>query len=425
MKKLTKKQWISIAILGLMGFGGFGIYQYTQVERISEKEIQLTNFENDTINQFAIKQNNQVVNFIRKDGKWYNEVFPSVAYNQELLMNSINALKNLKGKQAIFNAKEPGEYGISEDAVVIAFKTLGGMDEKFVIGSRIGDQKAYYVWSETKEVIGIIDEKIIEPFMQDNMYWIEHEISLPSIEEVKKIKMTQGENTLLDVAKQEDKWMMNAPFEDYSLQEEKIEAYYKNSLTTIEKQGFIGDSTNNLGAYGLDVPQSVIYVNDEKYMTFGAENKDGIYMTFKEEPYVYQIALQQYKMIKEEQVEKWLTGIIYQVDPLMIEGIAIQVLDQAYTIEGELLTNEALLQKLFDLKVSKKLSDGSIEENNPREAEVSIVYTLKDGTIKTIEFIPYDPSFYLLRKDGKVEFGADKKQIVQLVTLIEELFKKE
>lgn len=412
---------ILICVVGLLAFLA---YSYTQRERVSEEQVQLTDFTQDPIIGFAFESRGKNITFEKNNGLWQNTAYPTLSYNQEAIGKSIQLLSELYGTQAIYNPKTLSEYGIDENSAVLDIQLASGKTKQLVIGNKRNDERSYYVFDEQEDIIGKVDESILQPFFYTSVQWIDQTLAFPEGKMLNHFVVTKGNDLFIGCKKEGDKWFMNAPFGYYGIDETVFLKDYETLFSALKKEAFVDVLTNNLKRYGLDTPLFTIYLNDMKYLSFGKVAKDKVYFTYKEEPYVYQMPLIQLDSIIENNLENWLDGYIYQPQKEALKQIEILTKDQNTLLDEEMLENEALIEAITGLTFQKKVIDGTIEQNNPRDAEVTIRYTHQDGKEVVVEFIPYDPSFYLLRKDGVVAFGADKKQIVQLLQLVETMKKE-
>lgn len=411
---------ILVIIGAIIGIKAWHTYQTTEI--IEEENISISHLAPESIKRIEIRDDKTHI-FTKQDSGWLNEKYSELMYNQKTMEKLAQEVAQVTAYKTIRNVQDLSVYGIHEYARMITLYTDADEKVELVIGDYIDNERAYYVWCSEKKVLGLIPEKSLSIATSQVSRWIDHKIELPKKETLSKLQIINEGKLQLELSKGQDTWYMTEPYEgQYMVDEKKFDKYWE-SIGEITKDAFVAPREGNEEKYGISTPSMVMKANEEVFFQFG-KNEDGYtYFTYGENPYIYQTESRKVKELIQTKPFEWLTKNIVAPKVDLMQMVEIKYEGQLYTLEvteDMLEENKELMQSILDLKFYGPIAQASPEEKNPREAEVTIRYVYKDNTEKIFEFVPYDPSFYLLRHEGVVEFSVEKKLIMDIIKMMKE-----
>lgn len=421
-----RKKWlvpvISILLIAAVLIGAKVWHVYETTEVIEEKTVQMSAFDEEAIVRIEIRDDT-THKYKKVENVWVNETYPSLQYDQEKLQSLTKELSHLVADRSIRKVQDLSNYGIHEYARLITVYDEAGNTQNIAIGSYTSEYEGYYVWTDNMKELGILPQSMVNMMISHTGTWIQQEIMFPTLEAIEKLTVKGQEEILLETTKVDGMWTMQKPYvNDYPVQEEALQSYY-SELMGLQKEKFVAYEEGSMAKYGLEQPAFSVSINDENFLTVSSSQEGMSYMRYKEEPFIYQIETAKLKKVQQPKAFDLLSGSIAVPKVEDLKTIELKEQDRITSLNLEETlteTQEAFVQQVTSLKVHAPLAQASLETSNPREAELTLVYTTKDGRVRTLEFIPYDPSFYLLRDEGIVAFSVEKKQLIECIKLIKE-----
>lgn len=410
-----------LVVLGVvMGIKAWHVYQTTEV--IEDKAYTLSAFDAAAITRIEIRDD-KTSKYKKEQGVWHNEAYPELAYDQQVMQKLTEELGAVVANQTIRNVQDLGQYGMNEYARLVTVYNAADEKQELVIGKHTSDKMSYYVWDPEKEVLGMVQAESIQRLTSAVGTWIQQTVTLPKWEAVKHVVVSTAKESVLDVAKEGDSWRIQQEnAKGYEVKAEAVKAYVEE-VATLTKQSFAGGLANNEAKYGFDEMTLVITINDAWTLGFGKHQDNRVYFSLGDEGLVYEGDGHIAKKLQQPKVFEWLTGSI-PVPPVEL----LQKIEMTYqgktvsVVLEETLTEQqqTFVEQVMNLQIHAPLAQANLENMSPREAEMTIKYLKKDGTESVLEMIPYDPSFYLLRQEGYVNFSVAKQPLVDGMKLIEE-----
>lgn len=427
---MKKKTIIGIVIAILIlcaGFGFYKWYQFSQVEALDVVERKLCDLPVEAIKEITIEGETSQT-FIRKENNWVNKKHPTVPYNQGLINNIAYQISHLNSYKIAKNVKDITTYGIDENSKKVRVVDGAGTSATYWLGHRVLEENATFVWYEEKDELALVLDIALASVMVSTSEMIEPFVIVPPVEEITKVELKQKGETKVLLSKQST-WMMEAPFSKaHSVKAEQVEAYLQ-VLETLKKEKLVEDENTNLEHYGLQIPESQIILNDEYVFDFGSKVGGNIYFRMNESDEVFEIQGSIESALQSITPFEWIDKQLYRLDRKQLSYIEIQYLEDIYrlqlkeakqvpTLNGQLVepaVKEEILKQVEALQISKNLRNAKFEETNPRAAELIIRFGYLGGEVVATEFVPYDPSFDLIRQGGMIEFATEKKSLLALV----------
>lgn len=419
----------AILILGA-GFGFYKWYQLSQVEALDLVQQKLCDLTVEAIKEIKIEGETSQT-FIKKDNNWENEKHPTVSYNQGLINNIAYQISHLDSYKMAKNVKDITTYGIDENSKKVRVLDEAGTSATYWLGHRVLEENATFVWYEEKDELALVLDIDLASVMVPTSEMIEPHVIVPSVEEITKVELKQKGETQVLLTKQ-DSWIMEAPFSKaHRVQAEQVEQIetYLQVLETLRKEKLVEDENLNLENYGLQVPESQIILNDQYIFDFGSKIGSNIYFKMNGSDEVFEIQGSVESALQAITPFEWIDKQLYSFDRKQVSYIEVQYLEDVYrlqlkeaeqvpTLNGQLIepsVKEEILKQVEALQIAKNLKNAKFEETNPRAAELIIRIGYLGGEEGSTEFVPYDPSFDLIREDGVIEFAAEKKPLLALV----------
>lgn len=462
---MTKKKQALLSVIGtvavLVSLSGVVYYQVKENTTVKVQErIQKVCVLED-ISRVEFKTNELLT--IEKQAKgWQNPDLDYLTYDNERISEWLGLLQNVQTEKIVKNVEDETTYGISDESPMITIYDALNNSQTLFMGNINSEEQAVYVKSDEERVLYMIALEDAERlFISPNTFVEVEDILAPKVTgQLDLVK--SGESKLHFVL--EDRWYLKEYFDmPYPLQEGEIEKLLEdiNSLMVLEYVGTYED----LSAYGLDQPQFEVIISEQEKIAFGHLKDEHVYITLNDGKDVYTTDRKVYDQLEgidpfkviDKQFIKWPFDAIKQIELSNPQGTYLLRLDQESIKQDEeertepviseeekavisedkleigaslnqLFLNEAEAKSWVDkintsLYIEAQLQNPKIEQKQERRAEASIVYTFKDDSQVTIELVPYDINYYILRYNGSVQFAVNKEKITKLFTELSHLDK--
>lgn len=415
-----------------VGVGSVKWYEHTQIEALEVEEKALCDWAPEAIDHIIFEKDSAQT-FVKEDGAWQNTAHPTVAYNQGLISNVAYQIAHLQSYKIVRNVKDATAYGINEHSNKVTVQNNSGETATYFLGNKVPEENATFIWYEQKDLLALVKDINLASIMVPTSEMIEPFIHLPQLQDVNKVEIKQNGESFVTLVKDEE-WMMMAPFNQaHKVDGEKVETYF-SLLERIKKEKVVENTGNHLSEYGLEVPVVQVLLNDEITLSFGSKSGNGVYFKLNEESEVYEIQGNITGLLTNIEPFEWIDKTLYIPERKTLSFVEVHYLEDVYrldlkdaevvpalngaSISGEVKEN--LLQALTTILLDKHIHDAKLEETNPRAAEVVIRYGSLENEEVVFEFVPYDPSFYLVRYEGSIEFATAKKPLIELINVFKE-----
>ncbi|MEG1828812.1 MAG: DUF4340 domain-containing protein [Cellulosilyticaceae bacterium] len=473
-----KKKWmltgivsLVIVLVGLFALTKWNEYKKTEI--VENVEAKMYTIAATDIARIEIYDGQSLI-FNKQGELWVDEEVNELEYEQDKIKMMINELDQMNSFQMISNVQDIGTYGISENSKMITIYDKANVSETIRIGNNVSGQDASYIWSDTTEAIYLVAHSQLNDVFYNKEDIVSKEMNMPSVGDIQQMIIIENDKRIKFVRNPKrgtpgyDTWLVEEAFKTvHEVNNQQMEGCLEQ-LETFQRDKFVTTDTEQLEVYGLDKPSLMIELNGKYTIKFGKVDGDYIYFKYSGSPYIYKMLNEKinsfkgivpFDLIRKEiyvpHLES-LTSITLQQGDAVMEWI----LDKPYTAKeqveivnveatkaqadgdkvevakgpvewasyiGEvpmtLEQTESLLSYLGAISLYKPLVNPEFEEKEERTAEIKITYHLKDNTNYTIELIPYDPSYYILRYKGYVEFSVDKKSVVSFFNELNHIMK--
>ncbi|MGL6174118.1 MAG: DUF4340 domain-containing protein [Cellulosilyticaceae bacterium] len=449
-----KKKWMLTAIISIIILlvGIFGLMkwnEYRKTEVIEDVETTLCKVKIDEITKVELYEGQALV-FTKKGETWLDPEEKELEYEQEKIQQMVSDIADMVSFQTISNIQDQTVYGITENSKLINVYDKNNNIQTFRIGSNVSGQDAVYIWSDSDEVIYLVNYTELAGVFWNREDIVVKDMAVPPLEEIQQVVISEGEkkfkfskNSKIGEPDHET-WLLEEGFKTEHEVNTLLVEEILIGLESLSRDKFVTTDISNLEKYGLDKPNLTIEINEKYTVKFGQTDGDYTYFKYSGDPAIYKMLTEKLKgfkgidafnLIRKQvyvpHVEE-MTSIIFEQNGKVTEWLfklpeleetvvdreeePKKVLLEGESQVGEITFSQEETQGLLDLLANinyyKPLVNPEVEEKQERAAEISITYNLVDGTHHTFEFIPYDPSYSILRYKGHVEFSVDKKSLV-------------
>ncbi len=380
---------------------------------------------------------NYIMNYKINDG-WKMDGEIDFEANSNTAINICTAMASLTAERIIEDT-DTAKYGF--DNPIKLTVTAYGIDYTLYVGGVTPTNENYYVMKEGSDYIYTIDYST-GLILSANKNSLKSEYIADYLaSEVDYFALWKGkesdENILFSMTKQaDDTWHMDKPYNDDSVYNSDISAFIDNAIRDkVYSFGPENCTDADYKTYGFDNPQFVFEMSaGDKHtkVIFGDyTNNDtemyGLFVDTKQVVTFYKdnVAILGYDTINMMNAAVYTPGIdtISKINVTMSDTDVELEIDEAnekYTVNGNEIdnNNDELYNDFlhFFSSFNNAVFESINKDDSPTgEAEVIINYTLTDGTVATIEYIPVpgeDSKTYWVVKDGEYTGFIVRKKVV-------------
>lgn len=448
------KKFIIFSIIVLIASLAYIKYQdYLQDSRkdvVEEINVNLYTFNPNNIVRIEMKEEELITLQLSED-TWIDSKYQEIAYESQKVQSLINAISTLESIQGISNVLELKKYGIEETSRMITLYDEANNHYTLKLGSYTGDKTGFYVTTEVEDYVYVIKAGEVDALLVTRDDWINQNISLPTQDLLNQIKIIKkNEQTIIIKnntqigTEHEKKWMLEGFFQQsHELQSEEIQALIEQ-IEQLGKDRFVG-LKENLSQYGLDEPMLTIELNGKWAIYWGIEENGFIYFMTDKDPYIYKMEQQKIKAFIDIKPLQLIRKQVYFAELEKLNQIILHRPEHTWSIDlkkekqedGSIATIGIVKGSYLDSKqtleiieliqnsicIEAILQNPEIEQKQERKAEIILEYHFLDNTTHTIELIPYDNQFYILRVEGIIEFAVAKQPVMHMINSLNEKIK--
>ena len=331
------------------------------------------------------------------------------------------------------------EFGFNNPSASVLITKNDGSTITCEVGNASPDSASMYMMREGRNAIFLVDNATASLFsdkLED--YW-----DIPgnyvNVEQLLKFHVTRkdGDNLIIDLGDDEmlgySNWVMSEPYYA-SLDSYQGNQFFSN-LTMLAPLYLIDNKPEDLTQYGLDDPQMNLYMEDSDGQVFelniGSSDGNGnVYVQAPGDPAVYAMLesslttlndldpfqliarfTQIYNINVVDKIEATSADRSFEItmdhekemdengEP-KLDGKGKEILHENAKSDGKDLQEagfRSFYQTLVGVSVDGKLEEGAVVEG---DAEITFKFTINDGHMETIEYIPYGVKDYAVRKNG-------------------------
>ncbi|MGL4344394.1 MAG: DUF4340 domain-containing protein [Cellulosilyticaceae bacterium] len=442
MKKQKRLGLVVLMLILLVGgYGAFKWYEYSKTEVLENVETILCDIGINQLERIELKIKDTVV-FVKDTVGWVREDKPALGYDQELMNALITDFIQAISFEKVSNVQDMAGYGIDEDANMVTLYGKDGQVQTLRIGKDVTGRDATYVSvDDNNEEIYVIENSKLGLVRRDERGFIKKSLNLDVLKQLQTFEIVSKGQVLLKVSPNAgvgapgyEKWVLAGPFARSHEMSTEAVAQMIGAIKEFTKDYYVADVTEEAKVeYGLSEPSLKLILNDTVEIVFGHVQNEFVYFYTTEEPYIYKMPSSKITLFEEINPFTLIRKQIYvpQIESLKqvevnygkesvvikwVVGEDAQVARVAY-VNDQVVAEEVakgLVNEIASLSLHSQLMNAELEQNQERTPEVVIRYTFKNNAVKTLELRPFDPSYYVLKDNGMIEFVVEKKQFITI-----------
>lgn len=443
---INKKSIIILAAVLVVLIGAFFAVKYLWVEEEqtpASDDVQLTEIfttAKENVVRIDVKLVNESFSFVYKDDKWVLENDETVSLKNSYVDYLCIDLSSVYAQECIEeNASDLTKYGLDTPAGVYTITLADGTTKTFHLGNMDPVGRSYYFKMADRPVVYTIYTSKGQSLSNNLAYYRNSNILDVNTETLSRIYVKRGNDTLELIKKagkegdlSEYVWDMLKPIK-HECDVQPIHDYIISKMSYITVKEFIDPSDERYAISGVNAPEAVIELSDDSDVrqTIYIGNADGESRYIKTNDRVYLIADDAVSFID-------LSPFLYVSKFISLEHIdtvsEIEIIHNGIThtasIEGEKdnyvykLNGTELMEDTFKEQVYQKviglLADEFAESPVQGTPEYTVIYHLKDGSVKRNDYCHYDDrSYAAFDKDGNCEFIIRKKKLDEMFASVD------
>lgn len=444
--KFYKNAIILVIIVVLLA----GVYVLVIKTRPEDTEnvsdiIRLTDYTTDEVESLTLENPEGVFVIVSKDKEWVLSSPADLKYDSSILSSIvINASSIIADRLVEENAQDIAKYGL-DDPVIVKLKVKDGKETVLEVGDRTPTNSGYYVKSAGKNDVYVISTYTGDYLVKDRNGIRSKKLFDFVSDDINTLVMNRKGQNLFRSDREKDSitsWTMTEPIKGSMNSSALTPMLEALANTTIVE--FLEDKPSELAQYGLDNPAYEFEFGTAAgayKLSMGDEKVKGstIYAKLDNSDEVFTVDISPYtfldKPLKEiVSVFAYIVNIdqVKKIDLTMDGKTTNMVLDVYKDTEGQMDADkdkfyvngidasgkneddDQPFRKFYQALIGISLDEIDVDGNPGRNAEITINYTLKDGSMK-VEFISKDENYYyvvrndeyagILVKKNKKDYG--------------------
>ncbi|MGL4738317.1 MAG: DUF4340 domain-containing protein [Cellulosilyticaceae bacterium] len=443
---MKKQKMLGLAILLVVllagSYGAYKWYEHSKTEVLETVETILCNIETNQLERVELKFTDMTA-FMRKNGQWVREGQEDLVYDQELMNALIADFARAVSYEKVSNVQDMTVYGIDEHAPIVTLYDKAGNVQTFRIGKDVSGRDATYIaLDQNDEELYAVSHNKLGLIKRDPRGFIKKSLGLQ-----KQIALLQsleiqvnGEVKLKSVRSPQqgsvgyEKWILEAPFTRSHEASTSAMNQLIQGINELTKDYLVADLTEQTKSqYGLLEPRLRLILDEKTEIVFGKTENEFSYFYISSEPYIFKMPTSKIVAYEEVNAFNMIRKQIYVPDVAELAEVQVTYGKETFSVKwvsdlentthrttyvnDQVVSDEMgkdLVGEIANLAIHSKLMNAELEQNQEREAEVVIRYIFNNHAVKTIELRPFDPSYYVLKDNGTIEFVVEKKQFINI-----------
>ncbi len=433
--KLYRNAIILLAVVALLVGAYFVISKIkpedNPVEDPSDNYIRLTDYTTDKVKSLTLVNPDGTFVIVKKDTEWVLSSPTDLKYDSSVLSSIvINASSVLADKLIEENAQDLAKYGLDK-AINVKLMDTEGKETVLEIGDMTPTGGGYYIKEAGKNDVYMVSSYTGRYLVTSRNGLRSKKMFEFTAQDLTEIAMDRkGENIFASEmgAESSANWLMTKPIRgnmNSSALSPMMEALANSTIVE-----FIEDKPADLAQYGLASPAYVFdfkTANETHKLKMGSEKVKGsqIYAQLEGSDEVFTMDITAYtfldKPLKEiVEVFAYIVNIdqVKAID-LTMDGKTTHMTIDVYKGEddktdkdkdkftvngidasGKDENDDQPFRKFYQALIGISLDEIAVDGNPVKEAEITIEYTLKTGSMK-VEYIPKDDNYYYVVRNGE------------------------
>lgn len=348
---------------------------------------------------------------------------------------NISALKELE--------TDSPEYGFGLPNATAQVRSKDGSVTEIVIGNKVIGGTGYF--AKINEKIYNVSTYFGESVMKPANSFRNKDIAAFDTANIKKLNITKNGETIKVRPINDDEENKFSKMTSFVMTEPRyisVSADYLNKIsekiTDITVNEFVSDDKSDFARLGIAYPTLIFeFADNETDITirFGIKpdesniyaNVDGTDTVFTTDCTLYDTLSQ----VTAEALADKLCNLVYidDINSVTVEGegkkytLSVKGKDDKmkYYLDGK-KANEDAFKKAYQ-SIIGIVSNGFAEKDVSGDAEYTVTYNYKDGTVQTAKYISYDERNYVLDLGGNREYTVLKKKLAEMMSDVEKFAK--
>jgi len=431
--KLYRNAIILLVVAALL-IGAYFVVKNVKAGQADEDEESkyedLTDYTSDEIESLTLENDEGTFVIERKDDDWILSTPTDFKYDSSSLSTIVvNAASVVADKVVEEDAQDLSIYGL-DDPAVARLKTKDGTVISIEIGDKTPTGGGYYVKLEGSSKVYVIGSLTGEKLLAGKNSMRSKELFDITSDKITSLTMNRNGSNVFTAEKDDSSnWTITSPIRgdaNTSAFSTMLEAL---ANTTVNE--FIDDKPADLSQYGLDKPAYEFVFNAEGIgevtLQMGQEKSKGssIYAKLAGSDEVFTVDISDYTFL-DKPLKEIVNVFAYIVNIDQVKKIELTMdgkttnmtLDVYKDKEGKLDSDkdkfyvngidasgrdendDQPFRKFYQALIGITIDEIDLEGKPEGNADITIDYTLSDGTMK-VEFIPKDENFYYVVRNGE------------------------
>lgn len=365
----------------------------------------------------------------------------AIDYSSSMLQSQCYNFINISALAELETEAE--EYGLTAPSATAEIRLKDGSATDISIGNKVIGGTGYFAKINNK--IYNVTEYLGEAVMKNANSFRDKSVASFDMANMKKFNISKnGENIKIRPinSDEESKFSKMTSFVMTEPKYVSVSADYLNKIseqiTGITVSDFVSDNAADFGKYGLSSPQLTFeFADNETDITvhFGAKTDDGkIYANVDGRNTVFTQDAALYDTLSQITAEALADKLCNLVSIDDIKSVTVEGEGKKYTLsvkgkddkmkyylDGK-TANEEAFKKAYQAIIGIT-SNGFAENDVTGDAEYTVTYKYKDGTVQTAKYISCDERNYVLDLGGNQEYTVLKKKLAEMLDAVENFAK--
>lgn len=443
---INKKSIIILTVVLVVLIGAFFAVKYLWVEeeQLSTSDnsqiIEVFTTAKENVVRIDVRLTEESFSFLYKDDKWVLESDETVRLKNSNVDYLCIDLCGIYAQDCIEeNASDLTKYGLDTPSGIYTVTLSDGTSKTFCLGNMDPVGRTYYFKMDDSPAVYTVYASKGQSLLNNLAYYRNSNILDVNAEALSRIYVKKGADALELIKKPGEEgdldeyvWDMLKP-SNHVCDSQPIHDYIISKISYITVKEFIDPSDERYGVSGVNTPEAVIELSDDSDIrqTIYIGNADGESRYIKTNDRVYLIADDAVSFIELSPfiyVSKFIS--LEHIDTVSKVEIIHNGITHTATIEGEKdnyvykLNGTELMEDTFKEQVYQKviglLADEFAETPVQGTPEYTVIYHLKDGSVKRNDYCHYDDrSYAAFDKDGNCEFIIRKKKLEEMFASVD------
>ncbi|MGI6668652.1 MAG: DUF4340 domain-containing protein [Acetivibrionales bacterium] len=448
--KFYKNAIILVLIVALLA----GVYVFVLKTRPESEDntsdlLKLTDYISSDVESVTLENPDGTFVIVRKDDEWVLSSPSDLKYDSSVLSSIvINAASITADRLVEENAQDIAKYGL-DDPVIVRMKTKDGKETVLEVGDRTPTKSGYYIKFAGENDVYIIGTYTGNYLVTDRNGMRSKQLFDFELDDINTLAMNRkGQKVFRSVKEEKDdisSWKLTEPIKGSVNGNAIYPMLEALANTTVDE--FLEDKPSDLAQYGLDEPVYEFEIGTEAAGTYkllmGDEKEKGstIYAKLGNSDEVFAVDISSYNAFLDKPLKEIVSVFVYLVNiddvkkiDLTMDGKTTNMVldiykdsegnsdrdkDKFYVngmdASGKNEDGDQPFRKFYQALIGISLDEVDVDGRPEGDAEITINYTLKDGSMK-VEFISKDDNYYyvvrnseyagILVKKNKKSFGV-------------------